>query len=68
MTDREHIVQLNRTDTIRLSEFAARPNGALRLGARLTVEAVENGGLLVRTQPFRSTTTTKGETNGTTAQ
>ena len=51
--DREHIVQINRADAVKLSAFATKPNGALALGNRLTVEAVEGGGLLIRTAPFR---------------
>lgn len=51
---REYIVQINRYDAAKLSEFAVRPNGSLRLGQRLVVEAVEGGGLLVRTQGFRN--------------
>ena len=49
--DREHIVQLSRADAIKLSVFATKPNGSIRMGKRLTVEAVEGGGLLIRTKP-----------------
>ena len=48
---REHVVPLNRNDATRLAAFATRPNGAMRLADRLTIEAVEGGGLLIRTLP-----------------
>lgn len=56
--DREHIVQLSRAETLKMIEAAQRggfgswrPEGEAR--NRLSVEAVENGGLLIRTQPYR---------------
>lgn len=49
--EREYIVQIGRADAIKLSAFATNPNGSMRLGNRLTIEAVEGGGLLVRTKP-----------------
>lgn len=49
--DREHIVQLNREETQRLRTWLERPKGGISLG-RSTFEAVEGGGILVRTEPF----------------
>lgn len=56
--DREHIVQLNDRERRALLAFAERPGGSWRpegaeSGRRLNVEAVEGGGLLIRTQPYR---------------
>jgi len=51
--DREHIVQLNREETQRLRTWLERLNGGISLG-RSTFEAVEGGGILVRTKPFRA--------------
>lgn len=45
----EHIIQLSREQAQRLARFAERPSGGLRLDEQITVEAVEGGGLLVRT-------------------
>jgi hypothetical protein len=50
--DREHTVEVPARDRQRLASWLERPNGALTIG-RVTFEAVENGGVLVRTQPFR---------------
>lgn len=50
-TDREHIVQLNSAELDSLVAFVQKPNGGHSIG-RLTVEAVCNGGLLVRTNPY----------------
>jgi hypothetical protein len=49
--EREYMVQISRADAIKLSAFATNANGSMNLGNRLTVEAVENGGLLIRTKP-----------------
>ena len=46
----EHIVQLNSLARINLVNFALKPNGSLRVDDRLTLEAVEGRGLLVRTK------------------
>lgn len=59
--DREHIVQLNDRERAALLTFAERPNGAWRpegqeSGRRLSLEAVEGGGLYVRTRPYRYVT------------
>lgn len=51
----DHTVELNNLERGHLLAFLAKPNGSLTLGNRLTVEAVEGGGVLVRTKPFRST-------------
>jgi hypothetical protein len=48
----ERIVQLGADDAARLRAWLARPNGGIKLGSRLTVEAVEGGGLLVRTRAW----------------
>lgn len=49
--DREHIVQLNNEELIKLRKWLEFPNGGFHLKC-VTFEAVENGGLLVRTQPY----------------
>jgi hypothetical protein len=59
--DREHIVQMNDRERRALLEYADRPSGSWRpegqeSGRRLTVEAVEGGGLLIRTRPYRYVT------------
>lgn len=48
---REHIVQLNNNDRMKLLEWMKSPNGSHRIG-RVNFEAVEGGGLLVRTDPY----------------
>jgi len=57
--DREHIVQLSPIDAKRLSDWLNRPNGswssrhdASGASERVTVNAVEGGGILIRTRPF----------------
>lgn len=50
--DREHIVQLNRDEVSNICEWSDRPNGSLILGGRLSLNAVEGGGILVRTKPY----------------
>ena len=54
--DREHVVQLSREERMALLKFIESPNGSHSTGRdnRVCVEAVEGGGLLIRTQPFRS--------------
>jgi hypothetical protein len=59
--DREHLVQLNDRERRALLEFAQRASGSWRpegqeSGRRLTVDAVEGGGLLIRTRPYRYVT------------
>jgi hypothetical protein len=52
----EHICELSYRDKEALREFLVRPNGAWISsdpGWRVTVEAVEHGGVLVRTQPYK---------------
>lgn len=49
--DREHVVEVFPRDMPALRRWLASPNGALRL-CRVTFEAVEHGGILVRTDPF----------------
>lgn len=50
--DRDHIVQVDQSDRMKFWEFLKRPSGSLPLGNRLTVEAVQGGGILVRTRPY----------------
>lgn len=51
--DREHIVQLNAAETAQLRRWLDRgPSGSVRVGKRLTMDAVEGGGMLVRTRPY----------------
>lgn len=54
MSGREHIVQLCRQDRIALAEWLLNPNGSFKPHERANFEAVENGGLLVRTLPYTS--------------
>lgn len=53
--DREHIVQLDRRDKDAVIEFMQKPNGSFQLGLpyRLSVDAVEGGGVLIRTPGYR---------------
>lgn len=51
-TNREHVAQLTPAERAALLEWLEHPNGSLSMG-RVTFEAVENGGLLVRTEPYR---------------
>lgn len=48
----EHSVELNNAERIKLARWLERPNGAF-ITRRATFEAVEGGGILVRTQPYR---------------
>lgn len=50
--DREHIVSVTPQGLRALRAWLRDPNGGLNLG-RVTFEAVENGGIWVRTQPYR---------------
>ncbi len=50
--DRDHLVRISPGETVHLSEWMLRPNGSISLGDRLAVNAVEGGGILVRTQPY----------------
>jgi hypothetical protein len=49
--DREHIVQLNCKEREDLIKWLNHPSGA-HLDGRATFEAVQGGGILVRTQPY----------------
>lgn len=53
--DRDHHVQLSSTDRRSLLTWLERPNGSWRPDGerRVTVDAVEGGGILVRTRPYR---------------
>lgn len=50
--DRDHHVQLNASETADLRAFLVRPSGSVWLSDRLTLDAVEGGGVLVRTRPY----------------
>ena len=52
LRDREHIVDLNAAEVARLREWLARPNGSHGRG-RVHFNAVEGGGVMVRTHPYR---------------
>lgn len=60
--DREHLVQINDRERRALLAFAERASGSWRpegngeSGRRLSVDAVEGGGLLIRTRPYRYVT------------
>ena len=47
----EHITELNPGGVDKLRGWLVRPNGSLTMG-RVTFEAVEGGGVLVRTLPY----------------
>lgn len=54
--DREHHIQLNSTERRSLLAWMERPNGSWRPdGAyvRVSADAVEGGGVLIRTRPYR---------------
>jgi hypothetical protein len=57
--DREHVVELSRAQVARLISWLQASNGSLTLGPRLSVNAVEGGGVLVRTEPYRATTVSR---------
>lgn len=50
----ERIVTVGADDAARLRAWLARPTGSLHLGPRLTVEAVEGGGLMVRSKAWEA--------------
>ena len=50
--DREHIAQLRPDEKDKLAEWLARPNGSCLFG-QVTFEAVGDGGIWVRTAPWR---------------
>ena len=47
----EHIVELNHVMVATLREWLNRPNGACPMG-RVNFEAVEGGGIRIRTEPY----------------
>jgi len=50
----EHIVELFSRDMPALRQWLQNPNGAFcDAGPRITLEAVQGGGILVRTRPFQ---------------
>lgn len=51
--DRDHMVQINASGTADLRTWLERPNGSVILDKRLSLNAVEDGGILVRTNPYR---------------
>lgn len=51
--DREHIVTVPASRMDDLRKWLEWPNGGIRIG-RVCFEAVENGGILVRTDPYRT--------------
>ena len=52
MNEREHIVELNRAEKENLIKWLQNPNGSRRY-FRVKFEAVEGGGILVSTDPYR---------------
>lgn len=50
--DREHLVQLSASQTFTFRRWLEFPNGSLSLDRRFSVNAVEGGGILIRTQPY----------------
>lgn len=55
IADRDHHVQLSSTDRRELIWFLENPNGSWHPGqpSRLSVDAVEGGGVIVRTRPYQ---------------
>jgi hypothetical protein len=53
--DREYVIQLSARQVARLRAWLEFPNGGLPLD-RVTFEAVEGGGILVRSDPYRAGT------------
>lgn len=53
--DRTHIVNLNFHQRRDLMKFLERPNGSFRTGEnnRACIEAVEGGGVWIKTDPYR---------------
>ncbi len=51
--DREHIVDIYYRDMAELRTWMERPNGAHVVSDRVSFEAVEGGGVWIRTKPFR---------------
>lgn len=49
----EHIVTIGSAERERLLAWLAAPSGSLRLNERLCYEAVEGGGVMVRTEPWK---------------
>jgi len=47
----EHVVDIHPRDMWALRAWLVRPNGSHNIG-RVTFEAVENGGIMVRTRPY----------------
>ena len=47
----EHITELNPGGVDKLRAWLVRPSGSLSMG-RVTFEAVEGGGILVRSRPY----------------
>lgn len=65
--DREHIVEIYPRDMEQLRTWIARPNGGYvpSTSPRLTLEAVEHGGIRIHIQPFeKAKTTTKAVEGG----
>lgn len=48
----EHVIQINRQQREQLMDWLESPNGAHTVNYRLTFNAVEGGGVLVRTHPY----------------
>jgi len=50
----EHLVELSKGDKARLIEWLQRGTGAWipQSSSRLTIEAVEHGGIFIRTHPW----------------
>lgn len=49
----EHIVTISSEDRERLLKWLAAPNGTLSAAGRIRFEAVESGGVMVRTEPWK---------------
>lgn len=52
IADRDHHVQLSRTNRLDLLNWMDRPSGSWTGDSRVTVNAVEDGGILIRTRSY----------------
>jgi hypothetical protein len=49
----EHVITISSEQREVLLDWLENPNGTLRMTGRLAVEAVEGGGVMIRTEPWK---------------
>lgn len=54
----EHVITISSAEREKLLAWLGRPNGSLGVAARVTFEAVEGGGVMIRTRPWKPGGTT----------